>query len=177
MTNEIKDWKTRPFIDKVNMVRLFKTTSFAKYDDPAYTFDNRLTLANNYTNYYNDKEMSEIKSILNQMRDLANYIMTISTDEFFVKQVNIFIDMYCRMETILKSKEEKIFNLFTYDELRSSDKDFEGRRHLEIIVSGLERPDSDEDECEEYNPYDDELFNLLYDVPEACYDDEIEDDE
>lgn len=35
MTNEIKDWKTRPFIDKVNMVRLFETESFAKYSDPA----------------------------------------------------------------------------------------------------------------------------------------------
>lgn len=31
MTNEIKDWKTRPFIDKVNMVRLFETESC--YDD------------------------------------------------------------------------------------------------------------------------------------------------
>ena len=64
MTNEIKDWKTRPFIDKVNMVRLFETESFAKYSDPAKMFDNWLTLANNYTNHYTEEEMSKIKNTL-----------------------------------------------------------------------------------------------------------------
>lgn len=177
MTNEIKDWKTRPFIDKVNMVRLFETDSFAKYDDPAETFGRWLTLANNYTNYYNEEEMSEIKSILPKLRELANYIMTISESDDFVKQVNIFIGMYWQIETILKSKEEKIFNLFTYDELKKSDKIFEGRRNLEIIISRIEWPDSDEDYDDEYyNPYKDELFNILYDVPEACYDDDDDDE-
>ena len=178
MTNEIKDWKTRPFIDKVNMVRLFETESFAKYNDPAETFSRWLTLANNYTNYYNEEEMSEIKSILPKLRELANHIMAISGSEEFIKQVNIFIDMYWQMETILKSKEEKIFNLFTYDELRKSDKDFEGKDNLRIIISGIEWPISDEEDCgdEDYNPYEDELFNLLYDVPESCYDDEDDDD-
>lgn len=178
MTNEIKDWKTRPFIDKVNMVRLFETESFAKYDDPAKYFDNWLTLANNYTNYYNEEEMSEIKSILPKLRELANRIMTISESEDFVKQVNIFIDMYWQMETILKSKEEKIFNLFTYDELKSSNKDFEGKEQLRNIVCGMECEvyhNEDEDDID-YNPYEDELFNLLYDVPEACYDDDEDDD-
>lgn len=178
MTNEIKDWKTRPFIDKVNMVRLFETESFAKYSDPAKMFDNWLTLANNYTNHYTEKEMSKIKNTLQILRGMANHIMKISDSEDFVGQVNIFIYMYWRMETILKSKEEKIFNLFTYDELRASNKDFEGKRNLEIIVSGIEWPDSDEDYGDEdHNPYEDELFNLLYDVPESCYDDDDDDDD
>lgn len=177
MTNEIKDWKTRPFIDKVNMVRLFETESFAKYDDPAKRFDRWLTLANNYTNYYNKEEMSEIKSILPKLRELANRIMTISESEDFVKQVNIFIYMYWQMETILKSKEEKIFNLFSYNELRLSNKDFEGKDDLEEIVFGFDRDDLYEDYGDiDYDPYWDELFNLIYDVPESCYDDD-EDDE
>lgn len=177
MTNEIKDWKTRPFIDKVNMVRLFETESFAKYDDTAKRFDHWLTLANNYTNYYNEEEMSEVKSILPKLRELANRIITISESEDFVKQVNIFIDMYWQMETILKSKEEKIFNLFTYNELRLSNKDFEGKDDLEEIVFGFDRDDLYEDYGYiDYDPYWDELFNLIYDVPESCYDDD-EDDE
>ena len=172
MTNEIKDWKTRPFIDKVNMVRLFETESFAKYDDTAKQFDLWLTLANNYTNYYNEKEMSKIKSILQTLRELANYIITISEEDDFIKLVNLFIYMYSKMETILKSKEEKIFNLFTYNELRLSNKDFEGKDDLEEIIFSFDREDDYEDYGDTYdNLYWDELFNLIYDVPESCYDD------
>ena len=173
MTNEIKDWKTRPFIDKVNMVRLFETESFAKYDDTAKRFDLWLTLANNYTNYYNEKEMSKVKSILQALRELANYIITISEEDDFIKLVNLFIHMYSKMETILKSKEEKIFNLFTYNELRLSNKDFEGKDDLEEIILNLDREDNNDDYGDtDDNLYWDELFNLIYDVPESCYDDE-----
>lgn len=61
--------------------------------------------------------------------------------------------------------------------MRLSNKDFEGKDDLEEIVFGFDRDDLYEDYGYiDYDPYWDELFNLIYDVPESCYDDEDDDD-
>ena len=180
MTNEIKDWKNEPFIEKMNMINLFRDYDGygRNHNADGLRFYDWLFYANKFTNLYSWDDVSKIKYMINTMTDIANHVSDETNVNMILILVDKFIDIYTDMVKIIKSKEEKVFDLLDYDTIMTN-MYMNGYReivsYIKVIYYYFGRQDDIDFNLGGYafysdslSEYHDELYELLY-----TYDEEI----
>lgn len=183
MTDEIKDWKNRTFIDKMNLINLFRDYDGygRNHNADGLRFYDWLFYANKLTNLYSWNEVSKIKYMINTMTDIANHVSDETNVNMILILVDKFIDIYTDMIKIIESKEEKVFDLLDYDDIMENMHINDGYREILKYINVIYYYFGREYDVnfnlggyayysDSLSEYHDELYELLY-----TYNEEIKD--